>query len=508
MKRMAGALALTLALSIPVCAAPVASRDIQGGAPSGLTALEEGGYLFTDVYHNVLWSVDAEGTVEHLAGQFSVIGVNGQPMGNKADGSLETALFMGPWDIAPYLDGYAVSDPDAHVIRYVNLEQERIQTAAGSGRTGTTNGTGTSAAFSRPTGLAAGEDGKLYIADTDNGLIRCLDKRGKVTTFFSGLSEPTGLFWRDGALYVAETGAHCISKIERKTRTVVAGMEDTEGYVNGLSSAARLRSPTDVAVDEDGTLYIADTGNGAVRRLRDGWMTTLTDSAQEDGPVLPRSLLVQNDALLVADPFSQSVLELPLTTEVFSDVAEDAWYHDAVYAARDLGFIAGVGDGQFAPHAETSRAMLAVMLGRVVEQLDGDIVLAGSTELTDAAEEVWYGTEARWAVDLGILNAPGGQFEPRRIPTRQELALTLFKLANALGADTSTRNDLTAYEDFHAITSHTADAMAWANASGLITGTSDTLLDPNGSTTRAHMVQVLTKFLTLLQSQTLTASSP
>lgn len=501
LKRALTALVLIVAIALSGLTPATAfwAEDIFHGAPSGLTPTEDGGYLMTDVFNKVIWKVDSDGTATHIAGQISVPDITGEPIGLLTDGTIMTAFFQNPWDIAPFLDGYLVSEPDAHVIRFVN--ESSVQTAVGNGEEGYRDSYGVDAQFARPTGLATGDNGEVYIADTDNGMIRRLDTEGNVTTYCTGLSEPTGLFWFDGALYVAETGNHCVSRIKNGVRTILVGTSGEEGYTDGLAAAARLRSPMGVAVSEDGTVYIADTGNGAVRQLRGGVISTLKRSSESGAPVRPRSLLVAGDTLLVTDPFAKNVFTISLERETFSDVKPGSWYEEAVYQSVERGLFNGMGDHLFAPNDTTSRAMLAQMIANLQQQLDGDVIITGSAALSDVSDGDWYCNVARWAVALGVMEAKNGIFAPEETITREEMVSALWKFAGVLGADTSVSGDLARYKDADSISADARDAMSWALATGLVNGVSTNELSPQGATTRAQMVQVMIRFMDLLQKQ-------
>lgn len=499
MKRALTALVLivTIALSGLTPAAAFTSEEIAHGAPSGIAPTEDGGYLMTDVFNKVIWKINADGTVKRAAGRIGVADLTGEPIGMIASGTLLSAYFQNPWDITAFLDGYLVSEPDSHILRYI--DDSAVRSAAGSGKEGYLDAVGTKAQFSRPTGLATGENGEVYIADTDNGMIRLLDTEGNVTTYCSGLSEPTGLCWFDGVLYVAETGSHCISRIENGVRTVLAGMSGEEGYTDGLAAAARLRSPMGIAVGKDGTVYIADTGNGAVRQLRGGVVSTLTRSSESGTAVRPRSLMVTGNQLLVTDPFAKNLFTISPERETFTDVKPGSWYEDAVYQSVERGLFNGMGDGLFAPGGTTNRAMLAQMIANLQQQLDGDIIIAGSAALSDVSNDAWYSSVARWTVDLGVMEAKNGSFAPNETITREEMVTALWKFAGTLGADTSDTGDLTRYKDAGSISPNARDAMSWALAAGLVNGISTDELAPQGSTTRAQMVQVMIRFMELLQ---------
>src|SRR5262249_35807552 len=90
---------------------------------------------------------------------------------------------------------------------------------------------------------------------------------------------PGGLtFDASGNLYIADTNNHAIRRMDPSgfVRTIAGSVES--GYVDGAAEDASFLFPVDVAVDGAGTLYIADFGNGAIRRLAAGLVSTVTSS--------------------------------------------------------------------------------------------------------------------------------------------------------------------------------------------------------------------------------------
>ena len=154
-KLLAVLLAAALVLSTPVMA--LSPKDFSGGSLSGVAA-DGDALLVTDTFNKVVWRVEGE-TVTRSAGQIAPAGLNGEPVGGYDDGTLDTALFMEPWAIVPFLDGFAVSDAAANVIRYIG--DDGVYTAAGSRKAGSANGGGEEASFDLPTGLAVDERGAL-----------------------------------------------------------------------------------------------------------------------------------------------------------------------------------------------------------------------------------------------------------------------------------------------------------------------------------------------------------
>jgi RHS repeat-associated protein len=155
-------------------------------------------------------------------------------------------------------------------------------------------GPATQAKLGHPNGTALGSDGSLYIADTDNHVIRRVASDGIITTVagnqhgFSGdggpatqasLSFPRRItMGADGSLYIADTGNNRIRRVSPDgIITTVAG-NGLRGYSGdgGPASQARLFEPFDMASSPDGNLYIADTQNNRIRRVSpDGIITTV-----------------------------------------------------------------------------------------------------------------------------------------------------------------------------------------------------------------------------------------
>lgn len=300
------AAALLLGSALPALAAESAMDVLC--APCGITAAEDGTFLVTDTYNKVIWKVEGR-TSTVVSGGMTVEDPYGEPVGGYNDAAPAESFFREPWAIAPFLDGYAVSDKANQVVRLIR--PDKTQTV--NGHTAENLAIGTGVKFNRPTGLAADEAGNLYIADTGNNAIRKITSTGEVTTYAANLSEPTGLCWKNGVLYAAETGAHRVIRIENGQAIVIAG-NGSEGRADGAAAQAQFSSPQGLAVSDDGVIYVSDTGNNAVRRIQNGAVTTLAACGQkqlEPYPIAPVGVMVQGGSLYVCDQFSRKVFVIP-----------------------------------------------------------------------------------------------------------------------------------------------------------------------------------------------------
>ncbi|MEZ4365468.1 MAG: hypothetical protein R2939_04160 [Kofleriaceae bacterium] len=170
-----------------------------------------------------------------------------------------------------------------------------LERVAGTGIAGFTPG-GFAAIKSRlssPSGVAIGRDDALYIADTNNHVIRRLageeltevagtgtaglGGEGELATA-SALRAPEGVAFDDvGNMYIADTGNHRVRRVDGATGlvTTIAG-DGVAGFGGdgGPPAAARFSGPRAVAVDGNGLVYIADTGNHRVRVIKSGEIKT------------------------------------------------------------------------------------------------------------------------------------------------------------------------------------------------------------------------------------------
>ena len=175
-------------------------------------------------------------------------------------------------------------------------------------------------------------------------------------------------------------------------------------------------------------------------------------------------------------------------SDLFIDIAPDAWYKDAVQYAYDNGLMTGVSDTEFAPEATTTRAMIVSILAR----LEG-VESAQAAGFTDVDDE-WYATAVNWAANVGVVNGyEDNTFQPNTAITREQLAAILMNYAAYKGEDVSNRADLANYTDQPSTWAQ--EAMQWAVAEGLINGVTNDQLQPQGNATRAQVAAILQRFL-------------
>ena len=187
-------------------------------APRGISVVRDitglVAILVADTGNHTIRRIAEDGTVTTLAGLAGVPG--------SADGSGSSARFNRPWGIA----GGLVTDSGNHTIRLVQLDGTVTTRSGLAGVAGSANGVGSAARFNTPTGITCCAEGASYVTDTGNHTIRLVGFGGDVYT--------------------------------------IGGSPGSPGFNESGPGGARFRSPMAIAMDEGWDIFLADTGNSAI----------------------------------------------------------------------------------------------------------------------------------------------------------------------------------------------------------------------------------------------------
>lgn len=278
--------------------------------PFGLAVGPSGTLYIADTIHHRVRKVDASGAIQTVAG-------TGR-FGYSGDGSAAVqAQLASPHHVAVDPTGAIyIADTYNHRIRRVSPEGV-ITTVAGTGTAGFSgdDGPASAAQLNYPFALALDREGNLYVADKENHRIRRISKDGRISTIagmgaagYSGdegpaaraqLDTPSGVAVdASGNVYIADTYNNRIRKVTPDGVILTVAGTGRFGYSGdgGPAVAAQLALPMGVVVDEQGNLYIADYLNRRVRRLSpDGIITTVAGNGRagysgDGGPALAAEL--------------------------------------------------------------------------------------------------------------------------------------------------------------------------------------------------------------------------
>lgn len=176
----------------------------------------------------------------------------------------------------------------------------------------------------------------------------------------------------------------------------------------------------------------------------------------------------------------------------FTDLAANAWYTDAVAYVYRHDLMAGYGENLFGPDDDLSRAQLC----QIIYNMEGQPATSGSSVFTDVADGAWYADAVTWAASQGIVGGYGnGLFGPEDNITREQLASILYRYAQSKGYDTSVgeNTNILSYTDALEISEYAIPTMQWACGAGIMEGNAG-YLTPQGDATRAQVATMLMRF--------------
>lgn len=161
------------------------------------------------------------------------------------------------------------------------------------------------------------------------------------------------------------------------------------------------------------------------------------------------------------------------TAKTFADVAENAWYNEAVAFVTESGLMNGVSDSTFAPENTVTRNMVMTVLARMA-----GIDTEGGVN--------WYEKAMNWAKEQGITDGSNAE----GTITREQLVTMLYRYMKT----PKVKTDLRKYTDADSVSKWAVNAFVWAVENGIITGMTETTLGATGATTRAQLATILMRF--------------
>lgn len=288
--------------------------------PAGIAVDGSGNIYLSNSKTGVISTITAEGTERILAGKAFD--------SNSTDGPGEVARFRYPRCMTVDATGNLyISDVGNETIRKIT-PQGQVRTLAGvPGMGGTTDGSGYGGRFKYPWGLAVDGDGNVYVGDIVAHTIRKVTPWGDISTLAGKADEPgsedgpgsTARFVKPdgiavdtaGNVFVADRISHTIRKITPAGDvSTLAGHAGIAGSADGIGKDATFDSPSGLAVDKDGNIYVADSGNSTIRKITTAGMvsTIVGTPGSIETRLGPLPAMLNNPRHIAVDPTSKSLI--------------------------------------------------------------------------------------------------------------------------------------------------------------------------------------------------------
>lgn len=299
--------------------------------PLGVDVDANGDLYVADTSNHAIRKVTPQGVVTTLAGMIRSSG--------GSDGFGIQASFRNPYDVAvdPTTGNVYVSDSGNNKIRKVTPDGYVTTVAGSSIGAGDADGTGTDASFDSPWSIDVDAAGNVYVADHDNNTIRRITPAAVVTTFAGSgstgstngsasvarFNAPSGIaVMPDGStLVVSDAFNHALRLIANDQVTTYVGSVPANGTTNAIGTAARFHFPSGIAIDSQGNTFVSEL-DCTIRKITPaGVVTTFAGAAGQCGAIdanganarfnYPHGLAIDaNDNLYVADTYNHVIRKI------------------------------------------------------------------------------------------------------------------------------------------------------------------------------------------------------
>ena len=241
------------------------------------------------------------------------------------DGGADRARFADPFGVAATADGTVFVSDAGNAQRIRRITPDGVVSTVAGGDEGFVDAPGALARFGPPSGLALAPNGGLYVADTGNNAIRRIASDGVVTTVAGNgeaghvdargrdarFNGPIGLaIDGSGRIIVADSYNDRIRAVDANGDVTTIAGAGQPGVVDGPALEARFDTPSGVAVDGAGNIYVADTGNGAVRQISPAGVVTTVGPPPPFGLLDPIGIAVSADGLVYVTDERGRIVEM------------------------------------------------------------------------------------------------------------------------------------------------------------------------------------------------------
>lgn len=326
-------------------------------------------------------------------------------------------------------------------------------------------------------------DGAMIISKLDDGTVETVT----VDRNLVNIGPKNEIYLQQGQAVVMElTGNYASVQVGMRSLT---GAE-VSYKINGTSDT--MKSTVDMyykVVPVEGKLVIQNVSGGilALTRLK---VTSKTAATTNDSGVIPQTT---PEAIRYAMALMRGI-DVPQ----FTDVAEDAWYHDYVYDLVYRGVVNGMTATTYEPEGKLTRAQFVKLLACSLADAETLKTYEGQHPFKDS-EGHWAEAYIAWAKDKGIVEGVSAtEFDPEAPITREQMATIFGRYALKQGIELpKSENAAGSFPDADKISEYAREFVELMRIAGILNGYEDGTFRPQGNATRAEAAKLFSLFLSI-----------
>ena len=224
--------------------------------------------------------------------------------------------------------------------------------------------------------------------------------------------------------------------------------------------------------------------------LENGQHSNSVVAIYKNGKVIPFS--IYKDGSITFSVIETGIYDVIYNKKDFTDISGH-WAEDSIDFVTARTLYTGIGNGQFDPNGNMTRAMFA----QVLANLDGaDLSIYETSRFTDVPDNAWYMAAVEWAADIGIVSGVGNdRFDPNAPITREQMAVMLYRYMEYKGFNLEANGISTAFADEDDISLWALEAVSAIQGMGIVIGKQDNAYDPKATASRAEVATVFARLV-------------
>ncbi len=287
------------------------------------------------------------------------------------------------------------------------------------------------------------------------------------------------------------TEKDCTDGVTALAEAISAFLKADSGESGGSTSLKKYKITAEKT--ENGRIELSQT---SVNRGNSVTVTAIPDEGYTVADMLINGVSVGRNEVYTIKAVNSDITVKVIFAEKsdlpFDDVIKSDWFYEYVKNAYDSKLMNGTSETKFEPETLLTRAMFVTILHRIDGEKD-----EGSCEFRDVADDMYYSKAVAWANKNGIVKGISEtEFDPDSNITREQIAAILYRYAKYRNIDTSVgeNTNILSYEDFASISEYAVPALQYAVGSGLMTGRTETTINPLENASRAEAAAVFARF--------------